>query len=166
MDLESEVEKLAPRLLRYCLGRLGDRMLAEEVSQEALTALVDRWRRYGPPDSPAAFAFAIARRRAGRLSWRRRLLSPWEESVENSRQVETPEEVYAPRERLARALEALASLPTGEREALLLVAVGELSTADAAQAQGISRSAIKMRVHRARRRLMDLLENRYERKAV
>lgn len=41
MELEAEIEALAPRLLRYCLGRLGDRALAEEVSQEALTALVD-----------------------------------------------------------------------------------------------------------------------------
>ena len=41
MDLETEIEALAPRLLRYCLGRLRDPALAEEVSQEALTALVE-----------------------------------------------------------------------------------------------------------------------------
>ena len=158
MDLEEEVEALAPRLLSYCLGRLGDRALAEEVSQEALTALVDRWRRHGPPDSPVAFAFSVARRRAGRLAWRRRLMSPWNESVHHSGKAAAPDDVYAPRERLGRTLAALATLPMREREALLLVAVGELNTAEAARAQGISRSAIKMRVHRARRKLLALLE--------
>jgi len=54
MDLESEVEEIAPRLLRYCLGEIGDRGLAEEAAQEGLTALVQRWRRQGPPESPAA----------------------------------------------------------------------------------------------------------------
>ena len=158
MDLEAEIEALAPRLLRYCLGRLGARALAEEVSQDALTALVDRWRQHGPPDSPGAFAFTVARRRAGRLIWRRRLLSPWDESVNGHDASVAPDDVYSQRERLSRTLAALAALPAREREALLLVAVGELSTADAARAQGVSISAIKMRVHRARRRLLAQME--------
>jgi len=166
MDLEAEVEALAPRLLRYCLGRLGDRALAEEASQEALTALVDSWRRHGPPDSPVAFAFSVARRRAGRLAWRRRLMSPWDESVHDNGKVAAPDEVYAPRERLGRTVAALATLSVREREALLLVAVGELNTTDAARAQGVSRSAIKMRVHRARRRILALLEESNDEQSV
>src|SRR5262249_39600755 len=70
------VEEIAPRLLRYCLGETGDRGLAEEAAQEGLAALVQRWRRQGPPESPAAFAFAVARRRAWRLKLRRRLFAP------------------------------------------------------------------------------------------
>ena len=166
MELEAEVEALAPRLLRYCLGRLGDRALAEEVSQEALTALVDRWRRHGPPDSPVAFAFSIARRRASRLAWRRRLMSPWDDSVHREGNVATPEAVYAPRERLGRTLAGLATLSSREREALLLVSVGELNTEEAARAQGVSRSAIKMRVHRARRKLLALLEESDDRQSI
>ena len=160
MDLEAEIEALAPRLLRYCLGRMGERALAEEVSQEALTALVDRWRRHGPPDSPDAFAFSVARRRAGRLNWRRQLSSPWNESINGHRATVAPDAAYALRERLGRTLTALATLPAREREALLLVAVGELSTAEAALAQGVSLSAIKMRVHRARRRLLAQMEEK------
>jgi RNA polymerase sigma factor (sigma-70 family) len=158
MDLETEIEALAPRLLRYCLGRLGDRALAEEISQEALTALVDRWRRHGPPNSPIAFAFSVARRRAGRLVWKRKLLTPWDELLHGNRQANAPDDIYAPRERLGRTLAALETLTSGEREALLLVAVGEMNTTEAAEAQGVSRSAIKMRVHRARRKLLALVE--------
>lgn len=159
MDLESHLRDLAPRILRYCLGRLREHSLAEEASQEALTALVDRWRRHGPPDSPAAFAFAVARRRAGRLAWRRRLTAPWSESVDGHNHAPPPDEIYAPRERLARTLAALATLPKAEREALLLVAAGELSISEAARAHGTTDSAIKMRVHRGRRRLLAILEN-------
>ncbi len=154
---------LAPRLLRYCLGRLGEPGLAEEASQEALAALVQRWRRHGPPASPPAFAFAVARRRAARLAWRRRLLAPWSESRNGhredaaSRLTARPDDLYAPRERLARTVAALAELPAGQRETLLLTAVGELRTAEVASVQGISLSAVKMRLHRARRRLEELL---------
>lgn len=62
------------------------------------------------------------------------------------------------RDDLARTLEALRRLPSRDREALLLVVAGELPTRAAAQVLGISLSAFKMRLHRARRRLVELLE--------
>lgn len=158
MEFEEAIEALAPKLLRYCIGRIGERGLAEDVSQEALAALVDRWRRHGPPDSPVAFAFAVARRRAGRLLWRRRLLAPWVEELNGHEKTTRPDDLYAPRERLRRTLAALSTLPARDRETLLLVAVGELGMAEAARVQGISRSAVKMRVHRACRRLVELME--------
>jgi len=51
-------------------------------------------------------------------------------------------------------------LPGKDREALLLVAAGELGLAESARVLGISLSALKMRVHRARKRLQQLLEER------
>jgi DNA-binding CsgD family transcriptional regulator len=48
-------------------------------------------------------------------------------------------------------------LPGRDREALLLVATGELGLAESARVLGISLSALKMRVHRARKRLAQLL---------
>jgi predicted RNA polymerase sigma factor len=50
--------------------------MAEDVAQDALTVLVRRWRTSGPPESPDAYAFAIARRRAGRAVVRHALLAP------------------------------------------------------------------------------------------
>ena len=78
-DLETIVRDLAPAVLRYSLGATGDRSLAEEVAQDALAALVGRWRRRGPPQEPAAFVIAAARRRAARRMARNRvekLLTP------------------------------------------------------------------------------------------
>lgn len=159
MDLEATLFELAPRLLRYCVGRAADPSLGEEIAQETLTALVARWRRHGPPDSPEAFAFTVARRRMGRSFLRRRLLAPLESLVKEADERPGPEERTVAKGLLARALAKLAELPRREREALLLVAAGELDTKTAAEVLGISTSALKMRVHRARKHLQGLLED-------
>lgn len=161
MDLEATLTDLAPRLLRYCLGLAADRSLAEEAAQDALTALVSRWRRYGPPESPAAFAFVVARRRARRAKLRQLLFEPLERLKNGHHPKPDPEQDVLRRDRLERALGALGRLPRGHRDALLLVAAGELDTASAARVLGISRSALKMRVHRARHTLAEKLEEQH-----
>ena len=158
MDLEATLNDLAPRLLRYCLGRTGNRPLAEEGAQEALTALVSRWRRHGPPESPEAFAFTIARRRLQRLVLRQRLIEPLEKVLDFRSSKPDPEERTLTRSDLSRTLHALERIPGKQREALLLVTAGELDVASAAQLLGITPSALKMRVHRARLKLQDLTE--------
>ena len=40
VTLETAVGELAPRVLRYCVGYVGDRSLGEEIAQESLAALV------------------------------------------------------------------------------------------------------------------------------
>jgi len=158
MELESAVKELAPQLLRYSLGRTGDAGLAEEVAQDALAALVQRWRRHGPPDCPAAFAFAVARRRAGRINLQRRLLEPLHALLDGHSPLPGPEERATLRTDLARTLAALRRLSGPDREVLLLVGVAELGPTEGARVLGISVSALKMRVHRARKRLLQLLE--------
>ena len=154
------MSEIAPQLLRFTLGLVGNRVAAEEASQEALVALVQRWRRHGPPDSPAAFAFAVARRRAWREVWRQRLLDPL--SVLTDRPALIENRAVAGLD-AQRALLALGCLARRDREALLLVAVGELSMKDAAKCSGVSLSAFKMRLSRARQRLRELVENGHAR---
>lgn len=159
-SLETALRDLAPRLTRYCVGRAADAALGEEAAQEALVALVARWRAHGPPDSPEAFVFTIARRRLGRALWKRRLLAPLETlfGASEASAVPGPHERAEGRDALRRTLDALAELPPREHEALLLAAGGELSTRAAAEVLGVSLSAFKMRVHRARRHLETLLQ--------
>jgi RNA polymerase sigma factor (sigma-70 family) len=159
MELETAVRELAPQLLRYSLGRTGDASLAEEVAQDALAALVQRWRRSGAPDCPAAFAFAVAKRRAGRLMLQRRLLEPLTALLEGRSPLPDPERSATLRTELGRTLAALRRLPGRDREALLLVGAGDLGPTEGARVLGISVSALKMRVHRARQRLLRLLED-------
>lgn len=158
VELETVLAELARPLLRYCLGRTGDAGLAEEAAQEALVALVARWRKSGSPDSPAAFAFAIARRKAWRLVLRRRLASPLTLLLGTASPAPGPEEEALGRSRLRRAHAALGRLRAGDREALLLVVAGELPLAEGARLLSVSVPALKMRLHRARRRLAGFLE--------
>jgi RNA polymerase sigma-70 factor (ECF subfamily) len=158
VDLDETLSELAPRVLRYLVARLGDVSLAEEIAQESLTALVRCWRNGSPPESADAFVFAVARRRLGRAVWRRRLFVPIEQAMGSRDGGPSPESRAIARVEEERVRSALAKLARRDREAILLVAVGEMSTAEAADVLGVSLSAVKMRVHRARARLAALLE--------
>lgn len=61
-------------------------------------------------------------------------------------------------ERESPVLQALASLGERDREVLMLTAWEELSSAETARVLGCSRTAAKVRLHRARRRLRQALE--------
>ena len=158
VDLEEALAGLAPRVLRYVSARVGDTSLAEEIAQESLAALVRHWRGAGPPESADAFVFSIARRRAGRAVFRRRLWLPLEHANGARSESPSPETRAVARAEQARVRKALGSLSRRDREAILMVAVGGLTMADAAAALGVTASAVKMRVSRARARLAKLLE--------
>jgi len=162
VDLDEALSQLAPRVLRYLVARLGDVSLAEEIAQESLAALVRCWRNGGAPESADAFVFAVARRRLGRAVWRRRLWVPLELASGSPDAGPSPESHAIARLEEQRVRAALARLPRRDREAILLVAVAEMSMAEAAKVLGVSLSAAKMRVHRARARLAELLEGRYD----
>ncbi len=159
MDLETTVRQLAPRVLGYCVLRTGDRSLAEEVAQESLTALVQRWRRHGPPRSPDAFVFAVARRRAGRALFKRRLAVPLDHLLPRRADRGNPEQTLLEDEERRRLVASLCRLSRSDRDLILLLAVADVTLADASSVLGVSVPAIKMRSLRAKRRLRALLEN-------
>jgi RNA polymerase sigma-70 factor (ECF subfamily) len=157
VELEDVANALAPRLIAYALGRTGCRGTAEDIAQDALVALVRRWRQAGPPESPDAFVFAIAKRRAGRAIVRRALTAPLDALRGVARDEPAADRIYDDRADLARVLGALRAFPRADREALLLRVVGELSFENIAILMNTSPAAVKMRLSRARRKLADSL---------
>jgi len=103
--------------------------------------------------------FSIARRRAVRAVIRRRLWVPIEHAFGRHDDAPDPEAQAVARAEHVRVRAALARLPRKDREALLLVALGQMTSAEAAVVLGLSLSATKMRVHRARKRLATELGN-------
>jgi len=158
VELEETIRGLAPRVLRYAVARTGDASAGEDVAQESLEALVRHWRQAGAPESAEAFVFSIARRRAMRAIVRRRLWVPIAQAFHKRDGAPSPEMRVVSRAEHERTRAALARLPRADREALLLVALGEMSSSEAALVLGLSVSALKMRVHRARKRLAAELE--------
>jgi len=157
VDLDATVAALAPRLVAYATGRTGCRSAGRDIAQEALAALVLRWRRFGPPESPEAFVFAVARRRAGRAMKHRALLKPLD-FILAARASDTGVDSCEQRAELQMVIRTMKRLRRADREVLLLRAVGELSLDQIAIVTRSSVAAVKMRLHRARSRLTDLLE--------
>ncbi len=158
MTLDETVRELAPKLLGYCRLETRDLTLAEEIAQDTLTALVQRWRTFGPPDSPAAFVFAIARRRSARAMVRQKIWRPIEEVFGLRDGRPSPEQQTVRSDERVRVALALSRLRRADREVLLLLTVWDASMEQAAGTLGISVSAAKMRAMRARQRLRELLE--------
>jgi RNA polymerase sigma factor (sigma-70 family) len=157
VDLEAVVTALAPRLIAYAQARTGCRSTAEDIAQDALTALVRRWRHAGPPESPDAFAFAIAKRRAGRAVAKRAMLAPLDAIRHAAGREPTAAQSHEDRSELAFVRSLLGRLPRADREALVLRAAGELSFAEIAALMRTSPAAVKMRISRARRKLSIML---------
>jgi len=162
VDLEETLRELAPGLIRYCTARTRDPNLGEEVAQESLVALVQRWKRWGAPGCPQAFVFAVARRRATRAILSRRLSLPLQLLAGRRDHAPDPETAAVDKSGYTTMKRALERLPASDREALLVVAVGGLKTPEAARVLGISESALKMRTLRARQRLHLLMEDGHE----
>jgi len=157
VELDEAVRTLAPRLIAYGVARTRSLANAEDIAQDVLLALVRRWQ-LGPPTSPDAFAFAIAKRRASRVLARQALMVPIDFIRGLAREESSVEQAYGNRVGLRLALSAVRALPRLDREALLLRSVAELSYDEIASVCGSSSAAIKMRISRARRRLAAAME--------
>jgi RNA polymerase sigma factor (sigma-70 family) len=142
-----------PRLVRALLPATGDLASAEEAAQEAMTRVFARWGRIGRLESPIGYAYVVAinvLRRRSRRRWiplSRETLDP---RPDPARQVAIRD----------RVLRALAALPEGERDAVLLVSYLGLSSEEAAAALGIKPASVRSRVHRARTSLLELKEEK------
>ncbi|PYR36813.1 MAG: hypothetical protein DMF89_26945 [Acidobacteria bacterium] len=156
VDLAEVVAALAPRLLAYLRARTGNRALSEDLAQDALLALVQAWRRDGPPASPDAFVFAIAKRRAWRALARQAVLSSIQDLWVTPDAAVAVDVALEHREAVNAVLQAIRRLPRRDREVLLLSALGELRIADIAAVTGSTPAAVKMRLSRARQRLTSI----------
>jgi RNA polymerase sigma factor (sigma-70 family) len=148
---------------RFIARRTGDPHLAADLTAEVYLAAIESAGTYRPGrGTPRAWLFGIARvvvsgefRRAAREQRANARFA--------GRELLGEGDVERALQRLdaaadARALHgAIAALPEGERAVLELVALDELSLAEAAEALGIRPVAARVRLHRARRRLRDAL---------
>jgi RNA polymerase sigma factor (sigma-70 family) len=152
---------LAPRILAYLTGLLGDRAAAEDALQLTFLKVHEARASYVTGANPIPWIYTIAHRTClDELRKRKR------SRVRLGREGELPAEPAAhitgvaadahpdPADRpdpsdAAGALAALANLPDNQRQALILTKVHGRSIADAAMITGSTPGAIKQRAHRA-----------------
>ncbi|HET7237022.1 MAG TPA: SigE family RNA polymerase sigma factor [Actinomycetota bacterium] len=141
------------RLGRALYLLTGSAAEADELTQEAMVRVYERWDRVRQMDSPQGYLFRTAmnlqRSRVRGLATRaRHLLQPTPSP--------DPAEVVESRDLLARAL---ASLPTGQREAVVLVEWLGMDHEEAAAALRIKPGSVRARLSRARADLRRMLED-------
>jgi RNA polymerase sigma factor (sigma-70 family) len=149
---------------RFVSRRVSDRELAAELTSDIFVAAIESAGSYRRSrGTPVAWLFGVARvvvsselRRQGRE--RRatsRLLGRRLLDEDAAARIDERLDAEAQRRRL---YEAMACLPDGQRAVLELVAVDGLTLTEAAGALGINPLAARVRLHRARARMTDLID--------
>ena len=151
LDFESFFRAEYRRLFQALVMLVGDAFEAEEIAQETMTRVLERWDRVSTMDSPTGYAYRTAlnlqRKRIRRLAVRakRRFAS-----------IPTGDVATDAGER-QDVRRALASLPDAQREALVLVDWLDMDHEEAARTLGITPGNLRVRLHRARSALRDAL---------
>ncbi len=147
-DLDGFCRNQWPRLVGSLSLYLGRRDVAEELAQETLVRVCQRWRTVRSADSPAAWAHRVAfnlakshlRREA---TWRR----------VRSRAIEPARIVSAGDVARVATRDALQSLPAAQRQALVLRYFADLSVRDVAALMRCPENTVKTHTRRALERL-------------
>ena len=134
-------------VLRVVQGVLGDRARAEEVAQEAFVRLYVRWDRISQYDRPDAWIRRVAIRLAVKVARRDGLRGLVERRV-----APMPE---APQQTDLTAV--LAQLPRAQRIAVALHYLEDRPVADVAVVLGCKEATARVHLHRARKRLTELI---------
>jgi RNA polymerase sigma-70 factor, ECF subfamily len=130
----------------------GDAEAARDAVAEAFSRAYERWPRVAAMDSPSGWVYRVALNELRRRMRRRALESRWLRR-ERPRPISPPDidpELW----------DAVATLPSRQREAIVLRYVGDLTERDVARVLGISEGAASAALVAARRRLAERLTDR------
>ena len=156
------MERHRDAVYRIVLGQVGDASEALDLVQEVFVSAYRALKRYDPDRPLRAWLFAIAFNRC--RDWRRRrvvrrfftqALPLLGEALERPSPDPGADTVAADRQSLDKIWRAIADLPPGLSQPLLLTAVEGLSHGEAAMLLGVTAKAVEMRVARARALLRD-----------
>jgi RNA polymerase sigma-70 factor, ECF subfamily len=148
-------------VLAASVGFLGDFDLAEEAAQEAFTIAAERWARDGVPANPRAWLVTTARNRAINRIRRDRTLATKTRLLEATEGVKEPMDATSllddrqfPDERLELMFACChPALPIDAQVALILRALGGLTTVEIARAFLVPEPTMAQRLVRAKRKI-------------
>lgn len=144
------------RLERFALAMTRDADSARDVVAETVMVAWERFDTLRSPDAFLSFLFTIATR-VHRAAERKRgpvTSDISAETIENILDPGTPPDVAAD---IAAVYHALHDLPERQREALVMFEILGFTMKEIRDVQGGTLTAVKVRVHRGRKRLAELL---------
>jgi RNA polymerase sigma-70 factor (ECF subfamily) len=139
-----------PRLRRYARALVGDRYAADDLVQDTLERAINKYHLWRPGSDLRAWLFAIMHN-VFVNQLRRRAARP-EVALEDEEALPQPA-AELDRLELRDMQAALAALPAEQREVVLLIALEQVSYAEASSALGIPIGTVMSRLFRARERL-------------
>jgi RNA polymerase sigma-70 factor (sigma-E family) len=150
IDAETALEQLYAGhytgLVRLAVLLLRDQGLAEDVVQDSFVAMHGKWDRVDPAKAPAYLRSTVVNRSRSALRHRSVVARHQPEPLPDGAPAD---DLVIRAERRTAVLDALAELPTRQREVLVLRYYLDLSEADIATTLGISRGAVKSHASRA-----------------
>jgi RNA polymerase sigma-70 factor (ECF subfamily) len=138
-----------PRLLATLTVMSGDIEAARDATAEAFTRALERWPRVRSMDAPEAWVHRVGVN-VLRRQHRRRVVE--ERLLRRHRPEPAPPSHLSP-----DVWDALAALPSRQREAIALRYLLDLTQADVADAMGVAPGTAAATLHAARRNLADRL---------
>jgi RNA polymerase sigma-70 factor (ECF subfamily) len=139
-------ERLGTRIYRYALYASGRRPVAEEVTQEVFLRLIGAGGRFDERrGSLEAYLYGLARNLLREMSRTARIAADEEPLSSEDLLSELIDD-----ERTSALYEALAQLPAGYRDAVVLCDLEERSYEEAARLMECPTGTVRSRLHRAR----------------
>ncbi|HET9408220.1 MAG TPA: RNA polymerase sigma factor [Candidatus Sulfotelmatobacter sp.] len=156
-------QRYAPHVHRWALFLCGDPALADDITSETF---IRAWTAPGPirEETVKAYLFTIARNLHHDFLRGQRRNSDLDDSIID-RHADTQKRAEV-RSELELVLGAMQELSESERAALILRAQEEMSYEEISIALGLSVTAVKVRIHRARMKLMQTVKMRMGRKRL
>ncbi|GAM03189.1 MULTISPECIES: sigma-70 family RNA polymerase sigma factor [Novosphingobium] len=156
-EFKRALADVAPHLRAFARGLCGNRDRADDLAQEAMLRAWAARERYAAGTNFKAWTFTILRNHFYSEARRARFHGEYDElAAERILRTDATQESAI---ELADVLRALEAIPANYREALILVAAGNLSYEEIASICDIALGTVKSRICRARAMLSKIIES-------
>lgn len=155
--LKSRIAESRDRLYRVALAWCGDEMLADDLVQETMASGIANYRQLRNEDRLFAWLYSILNNKWCSYLRSNKTHDGLDERLPSSESgpCNNCEEI----EMIGKVRHVVATLPVIERQVISLVDLDELPYCDVAQALNIPIGTVMSRLHRARKHLLERLEN-------
>jgi RNA polymerase sigma-70 factor (ECF subfamily) len=140
------------KFFSYLVRRSGNCDQACDILQESFTRLIEK---YPPEHFTPQLLFTIGRNLMRDALRRNRGSAPL--SIEKEHATGDPNHELLVREEYRRVLAAMKHLEEDERDLISLVVSSDMSYREVADVTGISEANVKVKIHRARKKLRNLM---------
>ena len=155
-DFHAELERITPHLRAFARTLCGCRERADDLAQETLLKAWAARESYRAGTNFKAWTFTILRNQFYSEARRARFTGEYDQDMAERTLCSNGNQEHAVE--LADVLRALETLPSANREALILAAVGDLAYEEIAEICGIALGTVKSRICRARMMLVSALD--------